>query len=116
MNVVVIGIIVVLVLLAAAYYYWYTSQNTKWGAYKDIQAGGQFVVLRKVSGNIECAGTDGKTCLRFPTEPLANAAAVTYNAANSAGLKPLACGDAHKAIYGNTGYDQGANHWCNVKF
>ncbi|AIB52037.1 hypothetical protein PRJ_Fausto_00324 [Faustovirus] len=116
MNKAIIAIIVVLVLLAAAYYYYYTTQNTKWGAYKDIQSGGQFVVLRKVKGNVECAGADGRSCTRFPTQALADVAATTYNTTNSAGLKPLACGDAHNAIYGNTGYSQGANHWCNVKF
>lgn len=116
MNKVVIAIVVVLVLLAAAYYHWYTSQNTKWASYVDIQSGNQYVILRKVKGNVECAATDGKNCVRLPTKALADTAAATYNAANSAGLQPLACGDAHKAIYGVTGYDQGPNHWCNVKF
>lgn len=116
MNKVIIAIVVVLVLLAAAYYYWYTTQNTKWMGFKDIQSGGQFAVLRKNKGVIECAATDGKTCLRFATQALADASAAALNASNSAGLKPLQCGEPHRVLYGNTGYDQGANHWCNVKF
>ncbi|QJX71596.1 hypothetical protein F-M6_0352 [Faustovirus] len=116
MSTVIIAILVVLVLLVGAYYYWYTTQNTKWTAYADAGNAGTFVVLRKVKGNVECAATDGKNCTRFGAQAPANAAAAAYNAANSVGLKPLACGDAHKAAYGVTGYDSGPKHWCNTQF
>jgi flagellar basal body-associated protein FliL len=113
MITVLIAIVVVVVLLAASYYYWYTSQNTKWTAFKE---GNGYIVLRKVKGNVECAAVDGRNCTRFAAQAPAVAAADAYNAADSVGLKPLACGEAHKKLYGNTGYDERADHWCNTKF
>lgn len=55
-------------------------------------------------GNVKCMSIDGKNCLwdiscnRGLNTPVAN-------------IKPLVCGQAHKTIYGNTGYDN-KNHWC----
>ncbi|KAJ3206936.1 hypothetical protein HDU67_007838, partial [Dinochytrium kinnereticum] len=32
---------------------------------------------------------------------------------SQADVKPLVCGEMHKAKYGSTGYEQ-TNHWCSV--
>lgn len=57
-------------------------------------------------GDIMCFSRDGVNCLaqqdynarRQPLDPIS--------------IKPLVCGEAHRKVWGNTGYDQ-PGHWCN---
>ena len=62
----------------------------------------------------ECLSLDGKTC--WKTRPNSCQAKLKQlPQLKSAGkVKQLACGPAHKAAWGTTGYSEGGSHWCTV--
>ena len=62
-------------------------------------------VRTNAAGDIECASNDGVNCLW--QSDMAGCDRVLANP----GSNPLACGEAHKRLYGDTGYFSG--HWCN---
>ena len=60
-------------------------------------------------GDVECMATNGRDCLWTADLNTCNNTIGQNNDITK--LKPLACGDMHKSIYGDTGYDS-SNHWC----
>ena len=60
-------------------------------------------------GDVECMATNGRDCLWTADLNTCNNTIGQNN--DSTKLNPLACGDMHKSIYGDTGYDS-SNHWC----
>lgn len=66
------------------------------------------VPLRKnVGGDVECMSQNNKDCLWKGNEIECNNLVLN----EPANLKPLACGEMHKAQWGGIGYDNPA-HWC----
>lgn len=55
------------------------------------------------SGDPACMSYDGRDCLW----------GVLYNDIDFSKVKPLICGDYHKAIWGATGYED-PKHWCSL--
>jgi hypothetical protein len=76
------------------------SETSKWRCLPGISA----PLQKNMYGDVECMSMDYKNCLWGP-----NCNDLLY--IPSQYLKPLACGDMHKSIYGNTGYDN-PKHWC----
>jgi hypothetical protein len=76
---------------------------TNWACLMDIPV----PTRRNAAGDIECMGPNERDCswqasmadcnnlIKTPVSP----------------LKPLVCGAMHKAVHGDTGYDNPA-HWC----
>lgn len=72
--------------------------------------GGKTMPLSKtMKGDIQCMSTDGKNCIVKPSVDMCNE--LIKNPPSD--IKPLVCGDAHKAIYGTSGYDD-SKHWCAI--
>jgi hypothetical protein len=67
-------------------------------------------VRRNETGDIECASYNGRDCLWSSSKAGCDA---TLAGLNTSALRPLACGDAHKRVWGNTGYES-QNGWCSV--
>jgi hypothetical protein len=65
--------------------------------------GGRLLFTITSSGDPACASYDGAGCLW----------GVTYAEIDFTKLRPLVCGDAHKAKWGSTGYDD-PKHWCSL--
>lgn len=65
--------------------------------------GGLLVFTIMADGNPACASYNGASCLWGV--PLAQI--------DLARLKPLVCGEAHRALWGATGYED-PNHWCSL--
>jgi len=64
--------------------------------------GGWLVFTVTEGGNPACASYDGRTCL-WGTK---------MGDIDFTRVKPLACGAAHRELYGVTGFED-PNHWCN---
>ena len=54
-------------------------------------------------GDPACASYDGRSCLWGVAE-----ADLDFSR-----IKPLACGEPHRRLYGETGYEN-PRHWCNL--
>jgi len=65
--------------------------------------GGRLVFAITNDGNPACASYDGRNCLWGQS---------TRNI-EFARVRPLACGAAHRRLYGVTGFEN-PNHWCNL--
>jgi hypothetical protein len=65
--------------------------------------GGNVLVTTMDDGNMACASYDGGGCLW----------GVTADQVDFARLMPLVCGEAHRARWGVTGYDD-PKHWCSL--
>jgi len=67
--------------------------------------GFDYPVSLNMNGDVQCMSADAKNCIPGGcAKNLASPPAL---------IKPLVCGEPHKAIYGSTGYDN-AGHWCNT--
>ena len=73
----------------------------------DLKFSGGQMPVRLANGDVQCASFDGMSCAWGQTAQNATQ--------QDAQLRPLACGSAHAAIYGITGYDT-SNHWCSVAY
>jgi len=80
------------------------EQRARWRTYEFPPPNGGFLVYTITpDGNPACASYDGNGCLWGQT----------YDDIDFSKLKPLECGDMHKALWGVTGYDD-PKHWCSV--
>ena len=80
-----------------------------------IQSNSYLLVRRNVANEIECFSDDAKGCrlLKSTDE------CTTLAATDPSKIKPLACGEAHRQIYGASGYEAHDGqflpyHWCNI--
>lgn len=64
--------------------------------------------VNRKSGNTECMSVNAKDCLVAHPRSCQN-----IRASPPRKLRPLSCGDAHRKVWGMTGYE-GAGHWCNT--
>jgi G3E family GTPase len=78
--------------------------RARWPAYNfPPPNGGLLVYTIMPDGNPACASYDGGGCLW----------GLTYDQIDFNRLKPLACGEQHRARWGVTGYEN-LKHWCNL--
>jgi hypothetical protein len=77
---------------------------TGWRAANFPDPNGGFLVWRITpSGDPACASYDGKACLW----------GVRYTELDRSRLRPLICGEVHRVVWGQTGYED-PRHWCNL--
>jgi TolB-like protein len=74
------------------------KKSKNWKYAQDIK----LVYRLNDNGDIECASYDGKNCLWG-----LNINQISFNR-----IKPLACGEHHYNVWGDTGYSN-PEHWCN---
>lgn len=80
------------------------AQRARWPSYNfPPPNGGLLVYTIMPDGNPACASYDGGGCLW----------GVTYDQIDFRRLKPLVCGEQHRAKFGVTGYEN-LRHWCNL--
>lgn len=79
-------------------------KNTCWKCENGIHT----PIRRNTSGEIECASTDGYTCLWHANKAACDA---TITRLPSMKLNNLSCGADHARKYGSDGYST-ASHWC----
>ena len=80
------------------------AQRARWPAYNfPPPNGGLLVYTIMPDGNPACASYDGGACLW----------GLTYDQIDFKRLRPLACGEQHRARWGVTGYEN-IKHWCNL--
>lgn len=80
------------------------SQRARWRSYEFPPPNAGAVMFTIMPGdNPACASYDGANCLW----------GVTYDQLDFAQLKPLVCGEGHRAAWGVTGYED-PKHWCSL--
>lgn len=80
------------------------AQRARWPSYRfPPPNGGLLVYTIMPDGNPACASYDGGGCLW----------GLTYDQIDFRRLKPLVCGEEHRARWGLTGYEN-LKHWCNL--
>jgi len=80
------------------------AQRARWSSYNfPPPNGGLLVYTIRSDGNPVCASYDGGSCLWGHT----------YDQIDFKRLRPLACGEEHRAKWGLTGYEN-LKHWCNL--
>jgi hypothetical protein len=80
------------------------AQRARWSSYNfPPPNGGLLVYTIRSDGNPVCASYDGGRCLWGHT----------YDQIDFKRLRPLACGEEHRAKWGLTGYEN-LKHWCNL--
>jgi hypothetical protein len=80
------------------------AQRARWASYRfPPPNGGLLVYTIMPDGNPACASYDGGGCLW----------GLTYDQIDFRRLKPLVCGEEHRARWGLTGYEN-LKHWCNL--
>jgi hypothetical protein len=80
------------------------NDRTRWRwAFFPPPNGGNLLVTTMQDGNPACASYDGGGCLW----------GVTVDQLDFRRLSPLVCGDAHRARWGVTGYED-PKHWCSL--
>lgn len=80
------------------------APGVRWSTYNfPPPNGGLLVFTIRPDGNPACASYNGGSCLW----------GVPYNQIDFKRLRPLVCGNAHRALYGVTGYED-PQHWCNI--
>lgn len=78
--------------------------RTGWRSHDFPAPNGGLAVFRIMSdGNPACASYNAASCLW----------GVTYDKLDLSRLRPLVCGDAHRARWGVTGYED-PKHWCSI--
>ena len=78
--------------------------NVRWSSYNfSAPNGGLLVYTVMPDGNPACASYDGRACLW----------GVGYAQVDFSRVRPLVCGQAHRALYQVTGYED-PRHWCSV--
>lgn len=84
-------------------------EKYRWKCYFDLGRNGP-LRINPVTLDVECYSTDGKSCMWGQADD--NACwNLVYKDKAYRNAKPLACGEAHKKLYGGTGYDV-EGHWC----
>jgi hypothetical protein len=80
------------------------TQRARWPSYNfPPPNGGSVVFTIMPDGNPACASYDAAICLW----------GVSYEKIDFARLRPLVCGQMHRARWGVTGYED-PKHWCNL--
>ena len=80
------------------------SQKPRWSSHNfSAPNGGLLVYTVMPDGNAACASYDGRGCLW----------GVAYGQVDFNRVRPLVCGQAHRALYQVTGYED-PKHWCSV--
>jgi TIR domain len=80
------------------------AQRARWPSYNfPPPNGGLLVYTIMPDGNPACASYDGSGCLWGQT----------YDQIDFKRLRPLVCGEEHRARWGVTGYEN-LKHWCNL--
>ena len=80
------------------------AQRARWPSYNfPPPNGGLLVYTIMPDGNPACASYDGGGCLW----------GLTYDQIDFKRLRPLVCGEEHRARWGVTGYEN-LKHWCNL--
>jgi len=80
------------------------AQRARWSSYNfPPPNGGLLVYTIRSDGNPVCASYDGGSCLWGHT----------YDQIDFNRLRPLACGEEHRAKWGLSGYEN-LKHWCNL--
>ena len=80
------------------------SQKPRWSSHNfSAPNGGLLVYTIMPDGNPACASYDGRGCLW----------GVGYGQVDFSRVRPLVCGQAHRALYNVTGYED-PKHWCSV--
>ena len=74
----------------------------------DLGTANRVPVRRNAANDIECMSTNGTGCAWS-----SNADCLAHVTTPVSPLNPLACGAAHKALYGDGGYDI-PTHWCAI--
>ena len=78
--------------------------NSRWSSYNfSAPNPGLLVYTIMPDGNPACASYNGRACLW----------GVSYAQIDFRRVKPLVCGQAHRALYQVTGYED-PKHWCSV--
>lgn len=78
--------------------------RTGWRSYDFPEPNGGLAVFRIMSdGNPACASYNASSCLWD----------VTYDQLDLSRLRPLVCGERHRAKWGVTGYED-PKHWCSI--
>ena len=86
-----------------------TSTGTSWMCIEPAK--GWFTAIRLGSdGNVECISTDSSNCF-WHQDPNRCISSVIDTKPET--IKPLACGEHSKKVYGATGYDD-PKHWCAI--
>jgi hypothetical protein len=76
----------------------------RWRSYEFPPPNAGMVVFTIMpDGNPACASYDASGCLW----------GVSYDQIDFTKVKPLVCGDGHRAVWGATGYED-PKHWCNL--
>ena len=80
------------------------AQRARWPSYNFPPPNGGLLVYTIMSdGNPACASYDGGGCLWGQT----------YDRIDFTRVRPLVCGQEHRAKWGVTGYED-AKHWCSL--
>jgi chemotaxis protein histidine kinase CheA len=80
------------------------ARRERWASYNfPPPNGGLLVYTVMPDGNPACASYDGGACLW----------GLTYDQIDFKRLRPLVCGEQHRARWGLTGYEN-LKHWCNL--
>jgi hypothetical protein len=80
------------------------AQRARWPSYNFPPPNGGLLVYTIMSdGNPACASYDAGGCLWGQT----------YNQIDFTRVRPLVCGQEHRAKWGVTGYED-AKHWCSL--
>ncbi|HMF50978.1 MAG TPA: hypothetical protein VK603_20150 [Candidatus Saccharimonadales bacterium] len=80
------------------------AQRARWPAYNfPAPNGGLLVFTIMPSGNPACASYDGSGCLW----------GLNYDQIDFRRVRPLVCGQEHRARWGVTGYED-PQHWCSL--
>ena len=86
-----------------------SSECNEWFCWQDPWLPDVWRVLRaNPDGNMQCLGTDGRSCLLRKGAAACNEVATApgnKDMVASEGMQPLICGTMHEAALGNTGYD-----------
>ncbi len=78
--------------------------NARWSSYNfSAPNSGLLVYTIMPDGNPACASYDARNCLW----------GVGYRQVDFSRVRPLVCGQAHRALYQATGYED-PRHWCSV--
>jgi hypothetical protein len=80
------------------------SHRARWPSYNFPPPNGGLLVFSIMpDGNPACASYNGSSCLW----------GVSYEQIDFPRLKPLVCGEAHRALWRTTGYEN-PSHWCSL--
>merc|ERR1712038_779001 len=80
------------------------AEGDDWSCVQWNDGATPFFKLRRNNGNLECASSDGRSCIWMRTLDECERLSPT---------RSLACGADHKKYWGMSGYDT-AGHWCSL--